>query len=256
MVQRNYKAAATFITLSVVFVYSLLRPDIFNVIQFRIVDTLIGAGLATLGNLLLWPAWEIQSMQKTLLETVRANRVYLEEIIGYYNKKGTISTEYKVARKKAFLEMSNLSTAFQRMTQEPKSRQERLDKMYEITMLNHTFLASLASLSTFILNNPTTPASKNFNIVSGQIVQNLEEAETILKQEIAIESSNAKNASKDIFENTFGEKIIFTKEEEEAHQPKDFQLKVEEAHLVREQLKWLLAMSEKMPKLLLKKDFS
>src|SRR5690606_15571224 len=33
MVQRNYKASATFITLSVVFIYALLQPDIFNVIQ-------------------------------------------------------------------------------------------------------------------------------------------------------------------------------------------------------------------------------
>src|SRR5690606_2181854 len=90
MVQRNYKASATFITLSVVFIYALLQPDIFNVIQYRVTDTLIGAGLATLGNLLLWPAWEIQGMQKTLLETIKANRVYLEEIIGYYNKKENI----------------------------------------------------------------------------------------------------------------------------------------------------------------------
>src|SRR5690606_24323647 len=127
MVQRNYKASATFITLSVVFIYALLQPDIFNVIQYRVTDTLIGAGLATLGNLLLWPAWEIQGMQKTLLETIKANRVYLEEIIGYYNKKENISSEYKVARKKAFLEMSDLSAAFQRMTQEPKSKQKNLD---------------------------------------------------------------------------------------------------------------------------------
>ena len=128
MVQRNYKAAATFITLSVVFIYALLRPDIFNVIQYRVMDTLIGAGLATLGNLLLWPAWEIHGMQKTLWETLKANRLYLEEIIGYYNKKGAIPSEYKVARKKAFLEMSNLSAAFQRMTQEPKSKQKTSTK--------------------------------------------------------------------------------------------------------------------------------
>src|SRR5690606_397746 len=127
MVQRNYKAAATFITLSVVFIYALLQPDIFNVIQYRVTDTLIGAGLATLGNLLLWPAWEIQSMQKTLMGTIKANRIYLEEIIGFYNKKGSVPTEYKVARKKAFLEMSDLSAAFQRMTQEPKSKQKNLD---------------------------------------------------------------------------------------------------------------------------------
>jgi uncharacterized membrane protein YccC len=254
MVQRNYKAAATFITLSVVFIYALLRPDIFNVIQYRVMDTLIGAGLATLGNLLLWPAWESHGMQKTLLETIKANRIYLKEIIGFYNKKGAVPAEYKVARKKAFLEMSNLSAAFQRMTQEPKSKQKNLDKVYEITVLNHTFLSSLASLSTYILNNPTTAASKNFNKVSEKIIQNLVDAEAILKEEISSEIKDKIIISEAVFDETFGESITFP-EEEKALQTKGFHSKIEEAHLVREQLKWLLTMSEKMPKLLRETQF-
>lgn len=253
MVQRNYKAAATFITLSVVFIYALIRPDVFQVIQFRVVDTLIGAGLATLGNLLLWPAWEIKGMRNTLLETVQANRTYLEEIINHYNKKGEVSGQYKVARKKAFLEMSDLSTAFQRMTQEPKSRQKNLDKMYELTMLNHTFLSSLASLSTYILNNPTTPASENFNRVASRIVANLRQAEALLKDGKTGEYQQKPKTSEDIFEESFGSEIILSKEEKtEAY---DFHLRIEEAHLVREQLKWLLAISQKIPKLLRKTRF-
>ncbi len=240
-----------------VFIYALLRPDIFNVIQYRVIDTLIGAGLATLGNLLLWPAWEIQGMQKTLLGTIKANRIYLEEIIAFYNIQGSIPSQYKVARKKAFLEMSDLSAAFQRMTQEPKSKQKNLDKFYEFVMLNHTFLSSLASLSTYILNNPTTPASENFNKVSSKIIQNLLDAEKILKQGISSETEQSDADSEDIFEATFGKSIasydkiqIKTKEKEEG-----FHLKIEEAHLVREQVKWLLAMSKKMPKLLGELEF-
>lgn len=248
MVQRNYKASATFITLSVVFIYALMRPDIFNVIQYRVMDTLIGAGLATLGNLLLWPAWEIQSMQTTLMQTVKANRIYLQEIIDYYNKKGQISDEYKVARKAAFLEMSDLSTAFQRMTQEPISRQKNIDKVYEIAMLNHTFLSSLASLSTYILNNPTTPASESFNHVSSKIVENLLEAETILKGE-TMAPIEAMEDYQDIFEASFG-KTMFSEEDKNKLKSDEIVIKLEEAHLIREQLKWLLAMSEKIPKVL------
>tara|TARA_R100000353_G_scaffold18871_2_gene17459 strand:- start:10965 stop:13220 length:2256 start_codon:yes stop_codon:yes gene_type:complete len=261
MVQRNYKAAATFITLSVVFIYALMRPDIFNVIQFRVMDTMIGAGLATLGNLLLWPAWEKQGMQKTLLGTIKANRIYLTEIISYYNKKGDVPTEYKVARKNAFLELSDLSAAFQRMTQEPKSKQKNLDKVYEIAVLNHTFLSSLASLSTYILNNPTTPASKNFNIISERIIKNLKVAEKILDTQIQYNSNTYIKTEEEtdrflenIFDETFGSSIIFS-EEEKNGQTARFHSKIEEAHLVREQLKWLLAMSEKMPKLLKKTKF-
>lgn len=255
MIQRNFKAAATFITLFVVFIYALMQPDIFSVIQFRVMDTVIGAGLATLGNLLLWPAWEVQGIQKTLLETIKAHRIYLEEIVGYYNKKGQVSTHYKVSRKKAFLAMSDLSSAFQRMTQEPKSQQKSLDKVYEIAVLNHTFLSSLASLSTYILNHPTTPASDNFNKVAARITENLRTAEGILMNEISLETNNDTEEIENIFDATFGRYLHLSEEEKTQPQSEDFHIKVEEAHLVREQLKWLLAMSEKMPKLLRKIDF-
>jgi uncharacterized membrane protein YccC len=254
MVQRNYKASATFITLSVVFIYALLSPDIFNVIQYRVMDTLIGAGLATLGNLLLWPAWEIHSLQNTLLETVKANRIYLQEIVAFYNKKGSVSDEYKVARKSAFLEMSDLSSAFQRMTQEPKSKRKNIDKVYEIAMLNHTFLSSLASLSTYILNNPTTPASENFNAISSKIVQNLLLAESILKNEITSETMEKIDNFEDIFEATLGKNNRFS-EDDKTQKSDEFVSELEEAHLIHEQLKWLLAMSDKMPKVLKATEF-
>lgn len=150
--------------------------------------------------------------------------------------------------------MSNLSAAFQRMTQEPKSKQKNLDKVYEITVLNHTFLSSLASLSTYILNNPTTPASKKFKTVSEKIAQNLAEAESILKKEKSSEVTET-NTSENIFETTFGQTIPFPTAEKSIGQLDDFNQKLEEAHLVREQLKWLLAMSEKMPKLLRETQF-
>ncbi|MCZ4318278.1 FUSC family protein [Aequorivita viscosa] len=254
MVQRNYKASATFITLSVVFIYALLSPNVFNVIQYRVTDTLIGAGLATLGNLFLWPAWEIHSLHNTLIGTVKSNRIYLQEIIAFYNKKGKVSDQYKVARKKAFLEMSDLSSAFQRMTQEPKSKRKNIDKVYEIAMLNHTFLSSLASLSTYILNNPTTPASENFNAISSRIVQNLLMAEAILNNETTSEVSDKTSNFEDIFETILSKKIKFS-EAEKAQKSDDFIAKLEEAHLIHEQLKWLLAMSEKMPKVLIATKF-
>lgn len=243
MIQRNYKAAATFITLNVIFIYTLFTPNIFDVIQFRIIDTLIGTGLAITANLLLWPAWEINNMQNTLLNTVRAYRIYFEEITEYYKQKGEISQQYKVMRKKAFIEMSNLSAAFQRMSQEPISKQENLERFYEIVELNQTFLSSLASLSTYIINNPTTPASKNFELISSHIINNLLKAEALLQnQELYFEENLTE--IEDIFDVTFGHSIPLSGEEMDPD-------KIEEAHLLREQLKWLLAMSEKLPKLIL-----
>ncbi|MBT8295061.1 MAG: FUSC family protein, partial [Gramella sp.] len=144
LIQRNYTTAAIFITLSIIFIYALLQPDVLNVIQFRIVDTLIGAGLAAFGNLLLWPKWESQNLNNVIAGSIKTNLNYLNEIDAYYHEKKSLPVAYKLARKKAFLEMGELSGAFQRMTQEPKSRQKQLGLVYEIVGLNHTFLSALA----------------------------------------------------------------------------------------------------------------
>jgi uncharacterized membrane protein YccC len=43
LIQQNYKFAAALITISIIFVYSLINPDAFEVIQYRVIDTIIGA---------------------------------------------------------------------------------------------------------------------------------------------------------------------------------------------------------------------
>ena len=76
MVQKNYKTSAIFVTLSVVFIYALLEPNVLDVIQYRVLDTLIGAGLATIGNIILWPSWEFLGIKTTIADSISANRDY------------------------------------------------------------------------------------------------------------------------------------------------------------------------------------
>lgn len=252
MFQSNYKAAAAFVTLNVVFVYALLEPNVLHVIQYRIIDTLIGTGLAVVGNLILWPAWEIKSIEKTLLETIRANRNYLNQIVSFYNKGGELTQEYRLSRKKAFLEMSELSASFQRMTQEPKFRQGQLQNFYELSMLNHNFLVATASFGTYIVHNPTTPASENFNKVMDYIDENFQIAENFIQNKSSLRDDRLN--SLEVMEATFGRKsdvLTSINDFEEL----DFDSQVEEAHLVLEQLKWLLDISEKIVRTLEKTEF-
>ncbi|MFT3795790.1 FUSC family membrane protein [Flavobacterium sp.] len=61
----NYKIGATFVTIYVVFIYGLLTPNIEDVIQFRIVDTLVGAALSFLASYFLWPSWNFSMRRST-----------------------------------------------------------------------------------------------------------------------------------------------------------------------------------------------
>ncbi len=252
MVQRNYKTSATFITLSVVFIYALLTPDVLSVIQFRVVDTIIGAGLAAIGNLILWPSWEFLGIKTIVGASLRANKEYLLTIQKYYQEKGNLPTSYKLSRKAAFLATGNLSMAFQRMTQEPKSKQLHLDKFFEIVVLNNTLLSSLASLGTYIQNHPTTKASNYFNNYIEGIAHNLDIAESLISKSDyskTFDSAN-KEEAQNYFEQRFESVNMNIEEKESNNGSIDMSntQQLQELQLVTDQLKWLYSLSEKIIK--------
>ena len=247
LVQKNYKAAATFITLSVVFIYAILSPDVLNLIKFRILDTLVGAGLSFAAILWLWPTWEFVEIKESIEKSIKANKDFLHKITEYYQRKGNIPTSYNIARMDAFLETSNLNSAFQRMAQEPKSKQRETDKIYELVVLNHSFLASLASLSTYIQSNKTEEASEQFKSATEKIEKNLQWALQCLNDK-KCEGAEASSESDLLFEeqlptfNSLEISGLASKNDETVRN-------LQEAHLVWEQLQWLFSISTKMLKL-------
>ncbi|MDX1543748.1 MAG: FUSC family membrane protein, partial [Christiangramia sp.] len=250
LIQRNYTTAAIFITLSIIFIYALLKPDVLDVIQYRILDTLAGAGLAALGNLIFWPKWELQNINSVIAESVKANMVYLAEIDWYYHKKDKLPLTYKLSRKRAFLEMGNLSGAFQRMTQEPKSRQKSVGLIYEIVELNHTFLSALASMGTYIRTHPTTSASSDFEAYNTAISANLKNTINILEGKKLREGINPEISVAGKSLRKKYDKLARERDEEieagKRNIEKDKRHLLQEAHLITGQLEWLLDISEKL----------
>ena len=258
MLQKNYKTSATFITLSVVFIYSLLKPNVLDVIQFRVLDTIIGAGFATLGNLLLWPSWEFFGIKSVISESIKANKEYLNEIARYYKKKGKVFTSYKLSRKHAFLASGNLNSAFQRMTQEPKSKQKNLDKVYELTVLNHTFLSSLASMGTYIQSHPTTKASAHFKTFVESINRNLERAIGLLDdQELEELSEDSKQLEAQKFFDQKHRDLTRVSENFDPSEKSNSKTaeELKEVQLIIEQLKWLMDISNKLQKIIAETRF-
>jgi len=253
MVQRNYKAAAAFITMHVLFLYALLNPEVFSVIQYRILDTIIGAGLAFLGSLVLWPYWEIKSIDKTLKSAIKANREYLEQIALHYNQKGEVSQQYKLSRKAAFLALSELNASFQRMAQEPRAQHKSLNEVFQLVMLMHSFLASLASLGTYIIHNPTTPASEDFNTAVNDIKGNLMISEEALQKISLLKDKD--HLTPHFFDEKYEKLLEEIAKKERLQDDWEKSSLQEEAHLLAEQFKWLMANSHRMAKILRKIQF-
>ena len=243
---KNYKVSATFVTIYIVFIYSLLNPDIESVIQYRIIDTLIGTVLAFTANYFLWPSWEFMNTPDFLNTAILSNRNYLNEISVYYNNKGIVSTSYRLARKNAFIAVGNLMASFQRMSQEPKSKQKQLTQVYKLAVLNHTVLSSIASLGTYMQSHKTTTASEAFNTIINAVIRNLDSASDLLNHKS--EKTTAIKLNQDLALR-FNELKNIREQELISHNDKEvIELKMQEAQLVIEQLMWLINLSENITK--------
>src|SRR5690606_6571277 len=246
LVQKNYKSSAAFITLNVVFIYALLKTDPLDAVQFRVLDTLIGAALAFVANAFFWPSWQFLNMKEFIISTLQANRDFLHEVGKFYREKNMADPSYKLCRKSAFLAVGNLNAAFQRMSQEPKQQQKNLDKIYEVVMLSNTFLSLTASLGTYIRHHKTTEASQHFADYMASISANLDIAIASLQQKdlsggpspTAIE--NAQKYLELQYHKLAEQHPIQEDDQTVAVLPRQLQ----EVKLISDQLKWLLTLSE------------
>ncbi len=158
LLQENFSMSAIFLTLYIVLAYALFVPDAVSVVQYRVVDTLIAFILSVSANYLLFPSWEHKNYNQLIIKSLRANLGYTNELIKRVDTP-EITTEYKVARKKAFLALANLNAGLQRMLQEPKSQQKNYTVRNEIQVLQQDFLSCVATLSTQ-LSEPLSPIVK------------------------------------------------------------------------------------------------
>ncbi|GAA0189048.1 YccS family putative transporter [Fulvivirga kasyanovii] len=251
LVQRNYKSSATFITLSIVFIYAIIQPNVLNVIQFRVIDTLTGAALAIIANTFLWPSWESLSINEFIVEAIQSNMLYLREVDNYYHHKNNTDPSYKLSRKNAFLAIGNLNAAFQRMAQEPKSKQKNLSQMYEVVTLNHTFLSLAAALGTYIHNHKTTEASRYFEMYISSICENLDIAlKTVNDEYIHDHEIEAKVAEAQQYLDDQYHKLVSESDGVEPGETSKVLItpEIQEIRLISEQLKWLYSISENIKK--------
>ncbi|MFT5021617.1 MAG: putative membrane protein YccC, partial [Colwellia sp.] len=122
---------------------------------------------------LLLPSWEANNLKQVLLNALKMNQKYLLATQELYEDSSKYKHSYNLARKEAFLAVSNINAAFQRLTQDPKSKQKEFELIYEIVTLNQTMISAIASIGNFITHHKTTPASKEFNALIKKISNTL-----------------------------------------------------------------------------------
>jgi uncharacterized membrane protein (TIGR01666 family) len=197
----DYIVSVFFMTPYILILFKFLGVGELNIVEERVIDTIIGSFLALAATYLLFPSWELEQLKNNLQQTLNANLNYLAKIAVGFSGKPVAITEYKLARKDVYVKTANLSAMFERMTSEPKSRQKNIKDIHRFVVLNHI-------LTSFLANLAATVAGKDIHYNTAENIRSVKRSVAILNEtnkklggkpvEISLDKSKAVNGARSI----------------------------------------------------------
>jgi uncharacterized membrane protein (TIGR01666 family) len=162
----NYGVASAGITVFVLLNFHFLSPaGIQPVLRDRVLDTAIGSAVAWLVSAFILPTWEHEKIDEYILEALKANRKYFNEVAKAFMKAELNMSTYRLSRKEAFVALANLSDNFQRMISEPKSQQRHMEEYHQFVATNHMLTSYIASLAYYSQRQSSYRPSHNFSLL-------------------------------------------------------------------------------------------
>src|SRR5699024_10069816 len=146
----NYAVASSFFTIFVIFLYNFLHREIPTMVVYRVVDTLLGAVLVLLAIRFLWPYWEHQDFSNFLRKSLLATKNYIHQVLLHLYDGHFEETNYRLARKQAYVEMANIVSSYYRLRDEPPSKQKNAEFSYDVALLAYMLLSATTSLGNFL----------------------------------------------------------------------------------------------------------
>lgn len=149
-----YAVSTVFFTIYIVFLYSFLHKEIPSMVIYRVADTALGAVLCFVALHYLWPSWEHESILYYIRRSLESNKALFFRILKNIHSKDLDMTEYRLARKSAYINMANLVSSFQRFKSEPEKKQKAYIAYGDILLLNYTILSTISSIGVYVNRHP------------------------------------------------------------------------------------------------------
>jgi len=183
-IRTNYLVSVTVMTPYVLLLFHLLYPTGFrSIISDRVIDTLIGSGLAFLASISVIPNWEHERMTDFMTAALQTNIDYFRDVaVAFLGRPATVQ-QYKLSRKHAFVALANLSDAFGRMLSEPQRQQKKITEMHQFVVSSHMLTSYIATLAYYMDPLAIKYANPALQPVVDDITLRLESSVGILEED-------------------------------------------------------------------------
>lgn len=144
----KYLVSVVMITMYLLFMFHILEPNDFReVVQERIVDTLLGCIVGFLASYLLPPIWEREQIGELMQHLINDIIQYFETIAYAFTGKPYNKQLSKEKRKQAWVSLANVTDAFNRMLSEPKSKRRDYKEFHRFVVSSHMLVSHFATLA-------------------------------------------------------------------------------------------------------------
>lgn len=141
----KYRYAAVAATVQILLQINLLLPPNAHVISERLIDTLIGAVIATVFSFIL-PSWEYRALPQLVKNVLADNQRYIIAARDLLQARTTDDFVYRICRKRLMDSLAGLSSALVRMLDEPESKHRAVEDINLFVVQNYLVIAHVASL--------------------------------------------------------------------------------------------------------------
>jgi len=145
----RYRYTAIAVSLMILLQMHLVAPSNPNLVSERLIDTLIGAAVATVFSFVL-ANWEYQSLPRLIRQVLTVNLSYMEASFELLQGKCFDDFAYRIERKRLMDSLAALSSALVRMLDEPASKQRAVEDINLFIVQNYLLVAHVAALRSIL----------------------------------------------------------------------------------------------------------
>ena len=151
-VQIKYRYTAVAASMQILLQMSLLLPDSSHVVSERLLDTLIGAAIATLFSFVL-PSWEYRTLPGLLRNVLQAGVDYIAAARELLQARVENDFVYRLRRKQFTDHLAALSAALMRMQDEPASKRRAVEEINQFILQNYLVASQVAAIRLLLRNH-------------------------------------------------------------------------------------------------------
>ncbi len=183
-IRSKYFIGVIFMTAYLIIFFFMLDPGGFvNVLENRIIDTVIGSLIAFIATYTLAPSWEKHQMKSYMIEALEKSKDYFKTVASSFHTGVTDDHTYRLSRKEAFVAQANLSGGFTRMLNEPRHKQQNAVKLHQFTVLITVLNSHIVTLADFAQQYASKYTSRELVPITEDIAAELTEAKNIINKD-------------------------------------------------------------------------